>query len=66
MSHESAAALVQAAREMIAILQRDTAVLNLALDELKRRSASVLAREDRATIRERELEKRDINGTASS
>lgn len=67
---EAASAAVRVARGTIAELQQQTAALNLAVEEAKRRwgradedlrarEAAVLAREDRCTVRERELEKRE-------
>ena len=51
----SATALIEASRAIIAILQQETADIAAAIEDLKKRSAAVLAREDRATMREREL-----------
>lgn len=67
---EAASAAVRVARGTVAELQQQTAALAFAVEEAKRRwgradedlrarEAAVLAREDRCTERERELEKRE-------
>lgn len=67
---EAASAAVRIARGTIAELQQAISALSFAVEEAKRRwsrgdddlrarEAAVLAREDRATIRERELDERE-------
>lgn len=63
---EAAAQAISDAREMVRVLDHHAAELAAALAnyrshhqwdaELRRREAAVLAREDRATVREREIE----------
>lgn len=72
---EAATAAMRIARGTIAELQQATQALNFAIEEARRRwgrvdeelrarEAAVLAREDRCTMREREIEA--ANGTSGS
>lgn len=73
---EAAAKAIHDAREMIRVLDHHVSELAGALAalkghdqlvaELRRREAAVLAREDRCTVREREIEKATRNVVASS